>query len=297
MIVVIYTVNVPGIKAASGIIDAFRTQNIKERLEIFKDTIELNSFARQEVVEQLAQQAVSVAQPSSQVEQAVREEFLSFTEAELLKLVAEKPGDARLYVFLSSYYRAIGDQEKAREQLVLARTSSPNKQAIIVQQGAVELSLGNYEASRNFFQEAYELETTNIEAREYYFASLFYVNEPEKAKALLEDAPEGFMERLAVSDFAMSALNQAKAYDLLASFYEERVVLSPEVPQNWASLAFTYYQISLEKSVPERQTYIDKAIKTLARGAEAVPAFASTANCVTGNLKAGRAPELGCQQN
>jgi O-antigen ligase/tetratricopeptide (TPR) repeat protein len=295
MVFVIYMVNVPGIKAATGIIDAFRTQDIQQRLVIFKETLALDSFAHQEIVEQLAQQAMGIAQNGSQVDPAVRDEFLTVTETELLKLAANKPGDARLHVFLSSYYRATGNSDKAREQLALARSFSPKKQAIIIQQGAVELALGNYEGSRNFFKEAYELDTTNPEAGEYYFASLFYVNDRATADVILLDASEELRTRLAQSDFVFSALNQAKAYDLLAALYEERVAIVPDVAQSWASLAFTYYQLGQAKPVgSERQQFTDKAIDALARGAKAVPTFANTATCVTGNLKAGKAPELGC---
>lgn len=298
VIATVYVVNVPGMKAATGIIDAFRTQDVAERLTMFEDILALNSFAQQEIVEQLAQQAMGIAQNPGQVEPALRDKFLATAEAELQKMVEQKPGDARLHVFLASYYRAIGNQEKAREQLALARTYSPNKQAIILQQGAVEIGLGDNNAARDFFKTAYDLDQTNDEAREYYYASLLYVGDKATAEALVVDASPEFMSRLVASDFVFNALNAAGDYDRLASLYEARVSSAPDNAQQWASLAYVYYQMGQQASTTDkerRRIMIDKAIETLARGAKAVPSFAATAECVGGNLKAGRAPETECK--
>ncbi len=123
----VYMVNIPGIQAAQGTIDAFRTQDMSKRLEIFESTLALQSFAKQEIVEQLAQQAIGVAQSQTEIAPELREKFLTTTERELQNLVSTKKDDARLHVFLASYYRAIGDVAKAREQLAIARTLSPKK--------------------------------------------------------------------------------------------------------------------------------------------------------------------------
>jgi tetratricopeptide (TPR) repeat protein len=297
-VMVVYVVNVPGMRAATGIIDAFRTQDVAERLATFEEILALNSFAEQEIVEQLAQQAMGIAQNPGAIDPDLRDKFLATTESELQKMVQKKPGDARLHVFLSSYYRATGDQGKAQAELAIARSLSPNKQAIILQQGAVEIALGNNEAARDFFESAFTLEETNDEAREYYYASLLFTGEAEKAESLLASTTPEFKERIANSDFVFSALNQAKEYETLASLYEQRVIGTPDNAQQWASLAFLYYQLGQEASTTnkERQRIMtDKAIETLSRGAKAVPTFAPTAECVSTNLKAGRAPEVGCQ--
>ncbi len=297
MAATVYVVNVPGMQAAGQIIVAFQTQDVAARLEVFKETLALNSFGRQEIVEQLAQQAMGLAQPGAQVDPAVLEEFLTFTESELQKMVADKPGDARLHVFLSSYYRAIGNVEKARAELELARKYSPKKQAIILQQGAVEIGAGNNAAALAYFKEAYELDTRNEEAKEFYLATLFYMNDVATAEAMLTDATPEFKARLAASDFMLNAVNNARAFDLLAELYEIRVQTAAPDAQNWASLAFVYYQMAQNaSSSPEQKKLLtDKAIETLSRGAAAVPSFATMAQCVTTNLKAGRAPEVGCQ--
>jgi O-antigen ligase/tetratricopeptide (TPR) repeat protein len=298
LIGIVYTVNVPAMKAASGIIDAFRTQDVATRLAIFERVLALDSFAQQEIVEQLAQQAMGVAQNQSNVDPALRDKFLASAEGELQNMVKAKPGDARLHVFLSSYYRAVGNPEKAKAELAIARQLSPKKQAIILQQGAVEIALGNNEAARTFFKEAFDLDTSNDEAREYYYSALLLTGDVTAAKNLVASSTAEMTNRLATSDFVFNALNQAKQYEELASLYEIRVSNDPTIAQQWASLAFVYYQLAQAASTTDserRRIMTDKAIVTLDRGAKAVPSFAPTATCVSANLKAGRAPETGCQ--
>jgi len=276
-------------QASAALINAFGAQTLEERLTAFDTALSYNSFAHQEIVEQLAQQIMGVAQGAAQQQSGITPElFTAFkerTETELSALAASKPGDARLHVFLASYYRSVGDLEKAKEQLLLSREFSPRKQAIILQQGAVEIAAGDNEGAKGYFQEAYDLEPSNLEAAEYYIATLFYAGERELALSLIDQASASLQDRLANSDFVLGAVNNAKDFETLAKLYEIRVISASTTAQNWASLAFTYYQMK----------DIDKAVSTLARGSEAVPSFASTATCVTANLKAGRSPEVGCE--
>ncbi len=286
MVAVVYVVNVPNIQAAKDIIVAFQSRDIKDRLANFETALSRGSFSRQEIVEQFAQQAMGLASSNdTTIPAEIKDTFKARAEEELLALAESKPGDARLHVFLASYYRATSDIEKAKEQIALARKFSPRKQAIILQQGAIELSLGNNEGARDFFKEAYELDTRNEEAKEYYIASLFYTRDVVGAKAMIAESSDEFKKRLALSDFVVSAVNTAGEMDYMAELYEVRVVNDTSNAQNWASLAFLYYQIKEQ----------NKAIDTLTRASAAVPSFAPTAQCLIGNLQAGREPQIGCQ--
>jgi tetratricopeptide (TPR) repeat protein len=281
----IYFVNVPSMKAAGDVIVAFQGKTLEARYDGFDVALKRDSFAKQEIIEQFAQQAMGISQTADPVDPAIKEKFLTRAEAELLQMVKEKPGDARLHVFLASYYRTIGNLDKAKEQMELARTLSPGKQAIILQQGAIELSQGNNGEAKKFFQSAYELDTRNEEAKEYYIASLFYVKEVDAAKTLIAEATPEFKARLAASDFVLNAVNTSGEYSTLATLYEARVETDALNAQNWASLAFVYYQLKQN----------DKAIETLARATTAVPTFGVTAACFSANIKKGVSPEVGCQ--
>lgn len=285
----IYFFHVPGMQAAGDVIDAFRAQQPAERLEAFETALSRDSFAYQEIVEQLAQQSMGIIR-NEQVPSQVRQQYMTRSEEELMKLAEYKPGDARVHVFIGSYYRATGQNEKAREQLAIARELSPEKQAVINQQGFVELGLGEHEAARDYFETAYRLDERNLEAQEYYAASLLYVGEPEAAKELMES--DEAKARFAASDFFISTANQFGHLDIMIDLYEYRVNAEPDQqqnwrtnPQNWATLAFLYYE----------NDNTEAALETLMEAGEQIPDFSGTASCFAENIEAGNPPQEGCE--
>jgi O-antigen ligase/tetratricopeptide (TPR) repeat protein len=292
----IYYFHVPGMQAAGDIIDAFRAEDPAKRLEYFKTAVSRDSFAHQEITEQIAQQTMSIVR-NEQVPEEVRKEYASYTEEQLERLVAEKPTDARVRVFAGSYYRSINDLDKATEQLVFARQYSPRKQTIIEQQGIIALNQGKIDEALAYFKEAYELDTRNLESREYYAAALFYAKQPDVAKALLhsEDesvTDESILRRFASSDFLISAANQTGEFAFAAKLFEYRVNAEPQGKQNWANdaqnwatLAYLYYKVGEN----------EKAVSVLNTAKERIPTFAKAATCIADNIEAGRDPQEGCQ--
>jgi cytochrome c-type biogenesis protein CcmH/NrfG len=279
--VVIYFVNVPGMLAAQDIIEAYRVQNPADKLARFDQALSRESFAHQEITEQLSQQAMGMMR-DPQATDEVRQQFIVRAEQELNKLVAEKPGDARAHVFFSSFYRSIGEPGKALEQIELAEALSPRKATIIMQRAILKYTEGDIEAARDTFKQAYDLDTRNDEALIYYAGTLFLTNEGAEAKALVTD--ERLMQLFAQNDFLVSAVNTAGDTAFLAELYEIRAQLNPTVPQNWASLSFIYYSRG-EK---------EKAVDTLERAKSAAPNFSKSAQCFIDNINAGKEPQEGC---
>ncbi len=277
----IYTMQIPNIKAASDIIDGYRATTIEDKLAAFERAAGRNSFGKQEISEQIAQQAMSIVR-DEKIPLEMRQKFVNLAESELLALAKEKPGDARIHVFIGSFYRAVNELEKAGEQMAIARQLSPNKQSIISQQAIVEYSKGNMEAARDLFKEAFLLDERNYEAREYYAALLFLTGEGEAAKALAID--ETAINRFAVNDFVMGSVKQAGDNAFMVELYKARIIQQPDIEQNRASLAFLYYELG--------QT--DLASATLREAASVKPSFAKTATCIADNIDAGKAPEEGC---
>jgi O-antigen ligase/Flp pilus assembly protein TadD len=278
----VWLLHVPGIQAANDIIRSYRADSPEAQLDAFRDAIARRSVVgRQEIVEQLSQQAINAA-GDAEVAEETRREFVTLAEAELLRLIEDKPRDVRLHMFLGTLYRAVGDLNRAADEMVFARSLSPRKQSIIAKQGAIELARNNREAARDFFREAFTLDERNLEARINYAAALFYAGEPEAAKALMEG--DVYRRAFAGNDFLVGAVHAAGDLEFLARLFEERVRQDPTLAQSWASLAFIYHQAG----------QLEAAVDALARGAEAVPSFAPTASCISGNLRAGREPQAGC---
>ena len=288
LIAVLIFAHRPGMKAAGDVLDSFRTPDPVEKLEAFEKALSRDSFAHQEITEQLSQQAMSVWR-NPQIPQDIKNQYKEATDVQLEKLVSEKPGDARVHVFVGTYYRSVGEPDKAEEQMALARQFSPKKQSIIIQQGFVALGKGENEKAFNFFKEAYELDTDNLEALEYFAAAHFYTGNAAGAAALLTS--DEIRRQFADSQFLISTANQFAQYDFAIDLFEYRVNLDPSEgkdwrtdPQNWATLAFLYYQAGDNA----------QAITTLRNGVEVIPTFEPTASCFINNLQAGQNPQVGC---
>lgn len=275
-----YFLNVPGILASKDIINAMRESTVQGRLENFHKALERNSFANQEIVEQLVQQAMGAAR-NQRISEEERQAITQRAELEMLQLIDEKPGDARLHNFLATFYRTIGAYPQAREQAAIARSLSPRKPSIVLEQGVIELQMGNLEGARDFFKEAYELETSNSLARVFYASTEVQLGNIELAKELIGDE---HLREFATNDFALSSVNSSGDMEFLAELFEKRVELSPGSAQDWASLAYAYYQLD----------ETDKAIDALQRASSSAPTFAKQANCFIDNLEAGNEPTEGC---
>lgn len=277
----VYFVNVPGIRAASDIIDALQQPTIPERLAEMQSAIDQDSFAYQEIVEQLAQQAMGIAS-NKNIPPEQKQEFVDKAAAELQNLAKEKPGDARVHVFMAGFYRNIGALDQAKEQIEIARGLSPNKQAIILEQGILAYQREDYEAMHEYFKEAHELQPNYGLARIFYATSFLYVDQPEKISEYIPD--EGF-RGFALNDFALQSAQKFNQTDLLKRMFEVRIENFPNKPEYRTSLAYLYWQ--------EKDN--EKALEILRKGVEDIPAFKTTGECFIGNIEKGEEPGTGCQ--
>lgn len=281
VIALIYTMHIPSMRAATDLIEGYRAEDPLKRFEAFERALDRGSFASQEITEQLAQQAMAVMQ-NRNVSEEIRTKYVTKAEEELQRLVVEKPDDARVHFFFSSFYRSVGNLDEAEKQIALARDLSPLKQSVISQQGIVAYSQGNNEKAKAFFEEAFRLDERNHEAREFFAAMLFLSGEAEAAKDLAEN--EEIVSRFAQNDFLVSAVNQAGDKEFMIRLYQARTAAKPTEEKNWVSLAFLYYQ----------QGDNEKAVEVLEAAVAAKPAFGKIASCFIKNIKAGNEPQDGC---
>lgn len=279
---VVFSLNAPGIHTSRDLIDAMREDTVSGRLEAFHTALERDSFARQEVVEQLAQNAMSLAR-NQQLPPAEKQPMIQRAELELLSLVEDKPGDARLHNFLSAFYRTIGAIEESREQAAIAVSLSPEKPVLKLEQGLIELQEGEMAAAEDFFREAFLLDTRNQQARTFLVSALLRQDKVEEATELLETKTQKVA--FAENSYGIASVEAAKAYDLLAELYQYKIESTPDDPQLRASLAFIYYELGNTEA----------AVEVLESAAAEIPTFADTATCYAENIKDGEEPGAGCE--
>lgn len=277
LVVSLYMVNVPGIMAAKGIIKAFQSPTVDEMITAFDEALARGSFGNQEIREQMTRQAQNIFR-SPDIPPAQKQEIFKRIEEELLKQIEEKPGDARVHVFISSFYRMTNNLEPAKEQLAIARSLSPNKQQIIFEQALTDLQLGNTDEALEFFKVAYELDTSYNDARTLYGAGAIYANDDELFNSIINTKEK--MAHFAQNDIAVQAAYQGQRFDLLREIFEIQIENAPQDPQLRVGLAVTYYESG----------EVENAINALEKAGDDIPGFKEQADSFIEDLRAGRAP-------
>lgn len=256
----VYTVNVPSMQAAKDIIHAFRTQDPEVALEHFETALSRGSLGDQETREQMTQKLQN-ALLSPDVPEELKAKIAARIEEELLKQIEEKPGDARIEVFISTFYRVIGDTEKAAQHLATARELSPEKQLIIFEQGLTELQRGDTGKALAFFKHAYELAPQFNDSRAYYAAAAIHDGQQELALSLLETREHKVA--FSQNQHAMNAAYLAGMYDLLVEMFYIQIEINPADPQVRTNLAFILNEIGRT----------EEAVEVLRQAGEDIPSF------------------------
>ena len=238
LVLALYFVNAPNIRAAGDIIDAFRATDPGAMMSAFETALGRGSFGNQEIREQMTRRAQEVIF-NKEVPQKTKDEIVAKIETELKKQIAERPNDARAHVFIASFYRSLGTPDalnKAIVELERARELSPKKQQIIFEQGLAYLQKQDYESSREFFKEAYELDTSYTEARVFYAMSGVASGRYNIIDEVIVD--DAAKDAFNTNDLVVQVSYNAKLYPLLKTIFEYRVAKNPTDSQVRTNLAY-----------------------------------------------------------
>lgn len=274
---VIYFANVPGMLAASNIIQGItQHQSITENFDYFKKAAAHSGLGEQEVREQLLQFAVQVRQLAAG-DAAFQGEVASFAASEMQKEIEKVPNDARLQLFLGSYLRQMGDTDNARAYLIKAHELSPKKQQILFELAILETNLGKYADALEWFRQAFELDPAFADARVFYAVTALRAGQSELAYKLLE---EGFGTRTPDNDYVLQAYNELKDYPKMIAVAELRVKNDPGNAQKRVQLAAAYLTVNRRAD----------AVKELTQAITLDPSFAEQGQYYINEIQAGRNP-------
>ncbi len=185
----LYYVNVPGIRAAGGLIDALTSFDMavgdqgitaagnmmlfQQSLDQFRSALDRDSFGNQEIREQLA----SVAQrlfASAQASDELKKAYVTLAETELQKQLEVQPRSARTRMILGSLYQATGQLDKALAQFELVEKISSEKQSVLFSVAAARIDLREYDKAQATFKKAFLLAPQYEDARVFYIISSIY---------------------------------------------------------------------------------------------------------------------------
>ncbi len=262
----IYFINIPGIQTAQDILNSYRATSVEEKLEIFERAYERDSFAKQEVAEQLVQTGGRLFNTQGVTDEQ-RREIMTTVEKIFFDLIEQKPGDARLHVLLGSFYRVTDNMDKALAQYEIALELSPRKQAIIEEMGLIYMLSDRHDEAVAEFRRAYELDESNVTGKIRLAAALLYAGNDEEFVALVgeDKLAEDEALRYAFINNQMLAqiANNLKRYDILEYIFRGLVEQNPNDSDVRVNLAAAYYE----------QGNVSAAVAVLEKAIEDIPAF------------------------
>jgi tetratricopeptide (TPR) repeat protein len=235
----IWFVNITGMQTSSGLIAVLSSSGDPlVSLSQFKDLIARDSFAMQEIREQLVSYAAAVANSQATTNEQ-KQQALSLAISEMKKQVATYPLDARGYLQLAYAERIAGTFDEAIQALKTAIELSPKKEAFYVEKGSIEWNTGDIKAANEDFATAYALGPSFPELAAYAAAGDIVNGDQKSADKILLTA---FGTTTVDSNPLIIAYYRVKNWPKLIRTLRLRTESSTAGPNEWFSLAAAYFE-------------------------------------------------------
>jgi O-antigen ligase len=199
LVLFLWIVNVPTVMAGKDLIKALGPSiDVTTRLAYFKQAVDDNGFASQEVREQLVQTALAILNtPNVPNDQKVA--FVTYAVNQMKIEIARAPHDARLHLQLATLYRSAQDYKDAIQEMTLAIDESPRKQTLLLERGIEYWQSGDaavtnhdmaaaqvaWATARREFDATYALDTRYDQAATYAAAGHIITGDISGAKTIL----------------------------------------------------------------------------------------------------------------
>ncbi len=253
-----WALNAPGISRAEMLVNALQTQvgvtnaqgitvgaprPIADNIAAFAEAVHPTlwpgtQLGFQESVEQYFQFATNNVAPSTSIDPQVKSQVFDAVSAAGKELMAQRPGDARLELFLATFLAQFGQTSEAIKHYELALQDSPNKQQILIQLGGTYIQTGNSELGLAALKKAFELEPKYDSARIFYVAGLNFAGKTAEADKLLM---ERFNTTVVDNDQLLQIYMSTKQYARAADIWKLRIEKNPTDPQLQLGLASVYF--------------------------------------------------------
>lgn len=224
-------------------------KGLSENLKYFEKALNYNSYANQEIREQLMVFALKVEDYGG--DQKIRDNFYELAKVEVLKEIERDPENTRNRVLAGSFFNNIYMYEEGFAELEKAKELSPNKQSIYFAMGLSFINQKKYQEALDLFKTAYELEPKYDKAREFYALSALYARQDNLADELLEG------EIPADVNF-LSIYKNTGQFDKMILVAEKLAKQNSNDPQSFITLAAAYYEVGRNS---DAITQLEKAIE------------------------------------
>lgn len=230
----IWFVNVPHIRAAQHLLEAVVVKKDSEKnYDLFERALADNSFATQEIREQLVVFATRIAR-DEQIPEETRKKFIERAIVEMEQEITRIPDQARNYTQYASALYLSGRTEDAVAALDEAIVRSPKKQSLHLARATRLSSLGRDTEARDALIYAYELDPSFDGMAMQVGAGLVLLGDSRTAEQLLvehlgTDTPD--------SEPLFFAYYETKQWNKLIAVAKARVTSTGGSPESRLRLA------------------------------------------------------------
>lgn len=179
-------------------------ENVRKVKSLFEKSIGYDSFGTAEVRERLPDVALQIAK-APQVENSLKQDFVSYTKEELDKQIEGVPSDTRYYLLMGDFLMRFGVFEESIENLEKAIELSPRKQGLYIQLGRVYGLMDDFDNMVKYMKKGYEIYEGNDQAWQAYVLSAKVSGQEDLYDSLIRESWEqGKYKR--VSDYLQGRL-------------------------------------------------------------------------------------------
>ncbi len=272
----IYAVNAKPILASTTLINALRPQPTpQDNITYFREALAYNTFANQEIREQLVQAATRAAR--SNTEPGIQQQIFDLARSEMEKMRTVAPDDARHALFYGTLLETFGQLSLATEQFEDAQRLSPNKQTIRFAVAGNYMNLGRHDDAEVLLRETLELAPEFDDANIMLAVASVYRGNFEQADELLEGF---FGETIIDNSRLLQVYINTQNWERVRDIWQLRVDKQPNNSQNRISLAASLLQLEDREG----------AIEQIERAIEIDPSFAAQGEHLIQEIRAGRTP-------
>jgi tetratricopeptide (TPR) repeat protein len=153
-------------------------------------------------------------------------------------LLAARPNDARLELFMSVFLSQFGQYDESIQHLNKALALSPQKQQILFQLGSTYIQKGDIASATTALKKAFDLDPSFETSRILYAGALYYSGKKAEGDKILTD---GFGTIYYDNDQLLQIYTNTKQYDRVIGIWKARIDKNPKNPDLHLSLASVYF--------------------------------------------------------
>ncbi|MEK7068483.1 MAG: tetratricopeptide repeat protein, partial [Patescibacteria group bacterium] len=228
----------------------------------------------QETTEQLIQYVPSVVADSSS-DPAFKEDAVRTAVVAGERLLAQRPTDSRIELFMANLMGQIGRENEALAYADSAVSHSPRKQQLLFQLASLQFQTGKSGAAIETFRRAFELAPDYAIARVLYAGAHYYTGAMAEGDRILR---EGFGDVIYNNDQLIRIYMDTQQYDRAAAIWQLRIDQSPQDIELRARIAEIYLRAGQK----------EKAIAALREVSKLKPALAGQIEQLIQQIESGK---------